>query len=82
MAGLFFEQFLFRFLTAVFGVWIGISSVVSGTGKALPAAPDGFKPVLRFAVTSDVHLDGDPDQAAAKRLAELFADSYAYADSC
>jgi len=82
MAGLFFEQFLFKFLTAVFGVWIGISSVVSGTGKELPKAPECFTPVLRFAVTSDVHLDGDPEQAAAKRLADLFADSYAYAESC
>lgn len=40
-------------------------------GKTLPKAPADFTPVVRFAVCSDVHLNGDPEQAEAKRLAKL-----------
>ncbi len=76
----FFGQFMFKFLTVVFSIWMGISTFSLAVNKELPSAPDDFTPVVRFAVTSDVHLNGDPDQAAAKKLADLFTDCYAYAE--
>jgi len=38
-----------------------------------------FTPVLRFAVTSDIHLNDDANQEEKKRLAKLFDISYDYA---
>ena len=80
MATNLFHQFLFRLITAVFTVVFALTSGVFTRPRALPQAPDDFTPVLRFAVTSDVHLDGDPAQPAALRLATLLQDSYAYAE--
>lgn len=37
----------------------------------MPIVPDDFTPVMRFVVTSDVHLNGDPNQAEAARLARM-----------
>ena len=75
-----FGQFMFRFLTGIFSAVVGIMSIPSPVGRALPSAPSDFTPVVRFAVTSDVHLNGDPDQPAARKLADLLEDSYAYSD--
>ena len=76
-----FNQFIFRFLTGLFSVVFGLMSVPFAVNKELPETPDDFTPVVRFAVTSDVHLNGEPDQPAALRLAELFQDSYEYAEN-
>ncbi|MBR6005147.1 MAG: metallophosphoesterase, partial [Clostridia bacterium] len=76
-----FNQFVFRFLTGLFSVVFGLMSVPFAVNKELPETPDDFTPVVRFAVTSDVHLNGEPDQPAALRLAELFQDSYEYAEN-
>ena len=73
-------QFLFRFLTGVFTAVFALMAIPFPVNKELPSAPDDFTPVIRFAVTSDVHLDGDPEQPAAKRLGELLVDSYDYAE--
>ncbi|MBQ8944655.1 MAG: hypothetical protein IJ050_09195, partial [Clostridia bacterium] len=75
-----FSQFLFKFLTGFFSIVFGFMAVPFVINKEPPKAPEDFTPVLRFAVTSDVHLDGDPQQPAALRLAQLFEDSYAYAN--
>ncbi len=40
--------------------------------------PDNFEPVIRFAVCSDVHLNGEDDQAEAKRLEKLISFMYDY----
>ncbi|MBQ6268072.1 MAG: metallophosphoesterase [Clostridia bacterium] len=79
MATNLFHQLLFRLITAVFAAVFALTSGVPALSRALPQTPDDFTPVLRFAVTSDVHLNGDPDQPAAQRLAVLLQDSYAYA---
>ncbi len=42
-------------------------------------AEGNFKPVLRFAVASDVHINDTEGQAEKERLAKLFDVSYAYA---
>ena len=75
-----FSQFLFRFLTGFFTLVFAIMALPFPTGKELPETPDDFTPVVRFAITSDVHLNGDPDQPAAIRLGELFRDTYEYAE--
>ncbi len=76
----FFSQFLFKFLTGFFGVVFAFMSIPFVINREPPKAPDDFTPVVRFAVTSDIHLDGNPEQPTALRLAELLKDSYAYAE--
>ena len=60
-------QFLFRFLTGVFTAVFALMAIPFPVNKELPSAPDDFTPVIRFAVTSDVHLDGDPEQPAEEQ---------------
>ena len=76
-----FSQFLFKFLTGFFSIVFGVMAIPFAINKEPPKAPEDFTPVVRFVVTSDVHLSGEPDQAAALRMAQLFEDSYAYAES-
>lgn len=47
----------------------------------LPEAPDDFTPVLRFAVCSDVHLNGDPEAAEAQRLEKMINFMYDYSET-
>lgn len=63
-----------------------VITTVAGAGlpfgaAELPVTPDDFTPVVRFAVCSDVHLDGDPEAAEAQRLAKLFQVTYDYAST-
>ena len=44
---------------------------IFGYSQEMPVCPEDFEPVVRFAVCSDVHLNGDPDQPEAARLAKL-----------
>ena len=46
-----------------------------------PAAPAGFTPVVRFAVCSDIHLNGEEDQTEAARLRKLIDFMYDYSAS-
>lgn len=46
-----------------------------------PEVPEDFTPTMRFVICSDVHLNGDPTQAEASRLADFFETSYSYAES-
>ena len=62
--------FLYSFL-AVFNGGIGFKS-------ELPECPDDFTPVVRFAVCSDVHLNGDENQPEVARFRKLFDTVYAY----
>ena len=65
------------FFSAFFGVW----TLLGGVAKEPPAVPADFTPVLRFAVCSDVHLDGDPAQQNAEHFRSMFRDLYAYAET-
>lgn len=60
-----------------------ISVLLGGIGFAseLPECPDDFLPVLRFAVCSDVHLNGEEDQPEAARLRKLFDTVYDYSET-
>ena len=76
-----FSQLVFKFLS----VLLGFAFTFTGTGgglipEALLHTPEDFAPVLRFIACSDIHLNGEGDQQAAIRLANLFKDMYKYAE--
>ncbi len=73
------SRILGRILTVLFTIFMGTTALYGNVHTKEPEAPENFVPVLRFAVCSDVHLDGSPTQDAAVRLGVLFDDSYAYA---
>ena len=73
-----FYHILTRLANFGFAALFGMTTVFNGV-VAPPAAPEDFTPVVRFAVCSDVHLDGRPAQPAAIRLGQLYDDSYDYA---
>lgn len=47
----------------------------------MPVVPDDFTPVVRFTVTSDVHLKDEGGEAEATRLGLMIRSSYAIAES-
>ena len=76
-----FSQCVSSAATSLFGGVFSLSAIRSGCkGKKL-SAPEGFAPVLRFAVCSDIHLNGEEGQEAAERFGQLFDDMYAYSAS-
>ena len=77
----FFDQFVSRIVTLLFALAFSVSSLLSVAGGAPKKAPADFTPVIRFAVCSDVHLNGEADQPEALRFGKLFDAAYAYAAS-
>ncbi len=76
------SQLAYKALTKVWGMAFLPSALRSGFRGSKINVPADFKPVLRFAVCSDIHLNGEEDQQAAVRFAQLFDDMYAYSASC
>ena len=77
----FFAQLVSKLLTSLFGFVFLLTGVKSGfTGEEIKT-PENFRPILRFIVCSDIHLNGEENQEAAKRFATLFKDMYAYAEN-
>ncbi len=79
----FISQLVFKMLSVVLGItftFTGLGSNLNSDG--VTGTPDDFTPVVRFVVCSDIHLDGDENQQAAKRFANLFNDMYKYAEGC
>lgn len=76
------SQIAYKALTNVWGVAFLPSGVTSGFKGKKTIVPDDFTPVLRFAVCSDIHLDGEEGQASAVRFGQLFDDMYTYSASC
>lgn len=79
----FISQLVFKMLSVV----LGTTFLFTGLGSTRNAGdttgtPDDFTPVLRFVACSDIHLDGDKNQQAAIRFANLFNDMYEYAEGC
>ena len=76
--------FLTKLLAAVMAFCTLILNPFSGT-KPLPKAPDDFKPVLRFAVASDVHIQvddkTDDTQPERIRLAQFINKAYDLAEA-
>ena len=78
MASIITDQLAHKALTGVFGAMFGLSFLKNGSKRENKKAPADFAPVLRFAVCSDIHLNGEENQEAAIRFARLFEDMYAY----
>ncbi len=75
-----FSQFMSKAITKAIGVMFFPSRLYApGKGKKINT-PDDFKPVLRFAVCSDIHLNGEENQEAARRFGKLFDVCYDYAE--
>ncbi len=74
------SQFLSKTLTSVFGFCFLPSGIKNGIKTERVTTPADFEPVLRFAVCSDVHLNGEENQEAALRLKRLLDDMYEYSE--
>ena len=75
------SRFLSKTLTSVFGLCFLPSGIKNGLTAEKITTPKDFEPVLRFAVCSDIHLNGEENQEAATRLSNLFKDMYDYSES-
>ena len=76
-----FSQCVSSAATSLFGGVFSLSAIRSGCKGKKSNAPEGFSPILRFAVCSDIHLNGEEGQEAAERFGQLFDDMYAYSAS-
>ncbi len=76
------SQIASKSLTAVWGGAFSLSAVRSGMKGKKTEVPSDFTPMLRFAVCSDIHLNGGEEQQAAVRFRNLFDDMYAYSSGC
>lgn len=47
----------------------------------IPETPKDFSPVLRFAVCSDIHIKGNPEEIEAQRFEKLINFMYEYSES-
>lgn len=74
----FFNHTISKVITIAFSALFSIYSVTGGLYKTPPITPEDFTPVLRFAVCSDIHLDGKEDQKNAVRFKEMFNECYDY----
>lgn len=86
-ASVLFGRLLYKIITAFFSVICAFTSLASPVRTEPQKAPDDFTPVVRFAVVSDVHISDNSegvitDHSRSERLADLFKDSYEYAESC
>ncbi len=76
----FFDQTASKAITSAFGLLFTCSHIKNpGKGKVINVPAD-FKPVLRFVVCSDIHLDGEENQESAVRFGTLFDDMYEYSE--
>lgn len=75
-----FSQFLSKSITTLIGGLFLPTAIKSGYKGSVIKTPSDFKPVLRFAVCSDIHLNGEEEQIAALRFGQLFDDMYSYAE--
>ncbi len=74
----FISQTVFKVLTGIFGCAFLLPDLRSGLKGKETKVPSEFIPVLRFAVCSDIHLDGEEGQDTAERFRALFDDMYEY----
>ena len=74
----FFIHSLYKIISVAFTALFSVYSVTGGILKVPEKTPEEFKPIIRFAVCSDVHLDGEEDQENAKRFAQMFNECYEY----
>ncbi|MCR5150286.1 MAG: metallophosphoesterase [Clostridiales bacterium] len=76
----FFTQLVYKILTWFFTLEFGVFSLISGFPSSLPETPEDFTPVLRFAVCSDIHLQGE-ENLHSQHYRQMFDELYEYADA-
>jgi len=67
------------FYTLLFSILMGTVSVLinpAATNAQMPQAPDDFTPVVRFAVTSDIHIKEEENNIETQRWAAMIDKSY------
>ena len=72
------KQFLGKIIMLFFSFLFVFYSVETGVSRPVENVPEDFEPVLRFALCSDVHLDGE-NKKNEEKFKELFDVSYGYA---
>jgi len=66
--------------TLLFSILMGAVSILvnpAATNAGMPQAPEDFTPVVRFAVTSDIHIKEEENNIEAQRWAAMIDKSYA-----
>ncbi len=76
-----FGQVMSSLLTILITLEFSIFSLNGVRNKEPEPVPDDFTPVVRFAVCSDVHLNGDRSAPEAVKYKALFEEAYKYAES-
>lgn len=76
-----FGQVMSSLLTILITLEFSFFSINGVRNKEPEPVPDDFTPVVRFAVCSDVHLNGDRSAPEAVKYKALFEEAYKYADS-
>lgn len=76
----FLSQIIAKIISSAISFVYLFTSAKSGLKGAEIKTPEDFTPVLRFAVCSDVHLNGDPEQSNAIRFANLIKDVYKHSE--
>ncbi len=77
----FVSQMASKAITSVISMTFLPSDIKCGLKGNKIEMPADFTPVLRFAVCSDIHLDGNENQEAAIRFSNLFEDFYKIAEN-
>ena len=67
----FFSQIIAKIISSAISFVYLFTGFKSGLDGEVIEKPENFTPILRFAVCSDVHLDGDEEQINAIRLKNL-----------
>ncbi|MBE6717613.1 MAG: metallophosphoesterase [Ruminococcaceae bacterium] len=75
-----FGQFISKTVTNLVGIAFSVSKIKNRSKGKKTHIPDSFTPVLRFAVCSDIHLNGEENQIETVRLRQLFEDMYSYSE--
>lgn len=69
---------LAKFVSFIYSAVCLTATGVSASGE-MPKAPKDFKPVLRFMVCSDIHINGEEGQKEPGRFIDAVTTAYAYA---
>ena len=77
----FFSQIIAKIISSAISFVYLFTGFKSGLNGEVIEKPENFTPILRFAVCSDVHLDGDEEQINAIRLKNLIEDMNKYSEN-
>lgn len=76
-----FNDLLFKIINGAFSVSFIKDSAFRKKLNEIPAVPKDFRPVLRFAVCSDIHINGEETDNGADNFASMLDDMNSLSDS-